>query len=125
LIVELRPEPAKPSSRERKPARNRAGHYLVIILGSGGLAALLAIAIAGIPTVLSVAFPAEPSQLPASQVFPSVSPTHQVVNVYDPAPKQAPPPPARPTAPPQHASPTPDDGGHNSPRPSGSPPPDD
>lgn|GEM_PF-5567872 len=119
MIVNLVPGSGKPAARERKPARNRAGHYLVVILGSGLLAALLAIAIAGIPTVLSVAFPSDPTQLPASQVFPAVSPTHQVVNVYDPAPAR---PTARPTEPPEHETQSPRTG---EPTPGGSPPPDD
>lgn len=122
IIVNLNSGPTKAAARERKPSRNRVGHYLVVILGSGALAALLALLIAGIPTVLSVAFPAT-QQIQATQVFPSVSPVHQVVNVYDP-PKYTAPPTSRPTQPPAvHSSPPPsDDGGHT---PGGSPPPDD
>ena len=75
----------KAALRERKPRRNRAARFLVLTLGSGALAALLAIAIAGIPTVLGLVFPTGPApQIQASAIFPPVPPVHKVIDVYDP-----------------------------------------
>jgi hypothetical protein len=99
---------AKAVSRERKPSKNRVGRFIVFTLGSGALAALLAIVIAGIPTVLGVVFPAGSPEIQASALFPPVQPVHKVVDVYDP-PKQAPRPNPAPVAPkpePVEASPT-------------------
>ena len=96
MTVSFSPEHAKVAARLRKPSANRSGRYLAIVLGSGALAALIAIVIAAIPTVLSFDFPRDGGpQIMANQAFPSAQPTHQVVNVYDP-PTYAPRP--RPTA---------------------------
>ncbi|MGA7912820.1 MAG: hypothetical protein WB682_15325 [Candidatus Dormiibacterota bacterium] len=84
--------------RERKPRKNRALRFLVLTLGSGALAALLAIVIAGIPTVLGLAFPTGPTpEIQASAIFPPVQPVRKVIDVYDP-PKQAPRPRPQPPA---------------------------
>ncbi|MGZ6299633.1 MAG: hypothetical protein ACXWMN_03955 [Candidatus Limnocylindria bacterium] len=72
---------------------------------------MIAIAIAGIPTVLSVAFPGDtPPQIDASVIFPPAQPVHKVVDVYDPPPKQAQQPrpgAAGPTSKPVKPSPSP------------------
>ncbi|HEY1419811.1 MAG TPA: hypothetical protein VGG90_03785 [Candidatus Dormibacteraeota bacterium] len=84
------------------------GRFIVLTLGSGAIAALLAIVIAGLPTVLAVIFPSPaPTQILASALFPAVGPVHKTVDVYDPpkaAPRPAPPAaaPVRPTAQPSH-----------------------
>lgn len=93
---------ARSTTRDRKPRKNRAWRSIFITFGSGALAALIAIVIAGVPTVLSMVFPGDPPpQIDASALFPPSQAVHKVVDVYDPPPKQAPPP--RPVA----ASPTP------------------
>lgn len=100
----------KAAPRDRKPRKNRAARFLVLTLGSGVLAALLAIVIAGIPTVLGLVFPTGPTpQIQASAIFPPVQPVHKVINVYDP-PKPAPRPVSNPPAPapsPTRPSPSP------------------
>jgi len=88
----------KEASRGRKPRKNRVVRFLVLTLGSGAIAALLAIVIAGIPTVLGLVFPTRPApQIQATAIFPPVQPVHKVIDVYDP-PKQAPRPQPQPTA---------------------------
>ena len=88
----------KTAPRERMPRKNRAVRFLFLTLGSGALAALLAIVIAGVPTVLGLVFPTGPSpEIQASVIFPPVQPVHKVIDVYDP-PRQAPRPQPRPTA---------------------------
>ncbi len=83
--------PARSTSRDRKPQKNRAWRFIFITLGSGALAAFISIVIAGVPTVLSLVFPAAtPPQIEASALFPPAQAVHRVVDVYDPAPKQAP-----------------------------------
>ncbi len=74
----------KVAARERQPRRNRAFRFLFISLGSGAIAALLAIVIAGVPTVLSFVFPQTPPTIEAAQLFPPVPVQHKVVTVYDP-----------------------------------------
>ena len=82
----------KTAPRDRKPRKNRALRFLVLTIGSGALAALLAIAISGIPTVLGVVFPTGPQpEIRANALFPPVKPVHKVIDVYDP-PTQAPAP---------------------------------
>lgn len=76
----------KVASRERRPAPHRAWRFILITLGSGAVAALLAIAIAGVPTVLSLTFPSPGAEIPASAVFPRSDVVHRVVTVYDPPP---------------------------------------
>lgn len=89
---------AKTAPRDRKPRRNRSVRFLTLTFGSGALAALLAVVIAGIPTVLGLVFPTGPTpEIQASAIFPPVPPVHKVIDVYDP-PKQAPRPVARPPA---------------------------
>ncbi len=88
----------KTAPRERKPRRNRSLRFLVLTFGSGAVAAILAIVIAGIPTVLGLVFPAGSTpEIQASAIFPPVPPVHKVIDVYDP-PKQAPRPQPRPTS---------------------------
>ncbi len=88
----------KTAPRDRKPRRNRSARFLILTLGSGALAALLAIVIAGIPTVLGLVFPTGLTpEIQASAIFPPVPPVHKVIDVYDP-PKQAPRPVTRPPA---------------------------
>ena len=114
-IATLRP--ARSTSRERKPRKSRAWRFIFITFGSGALAALIAIAIAGIPTVLSVAFPGDtPPQIDASALFPPAKAVHKVVDVYDPPPKPAPrpkpvapAPTSKPVTPSPSARPTPPD----------------
>jgi len=104
--------PARPATRGRKPGQNRAWRFILTTLGSGALAAMIAIAIAGIPTVLSLAFPSDPPpQIDASALFPPAPVVHKVVNVYDPPPPQwlAPRPrPVTPTSRPVTESPRPE-----------------
>jgi hypothetical protein len=89
----------KTAPRERKPRKNRAVRFLVLTFGSGALAALLAIVIAGIPTVLGVVFPAGAApEIKASSLFPPVQAVHKVIDVYDPPPPRAAPRPAPPVA---------------------------
>ena len=90
----------KTAPRDHKPRKNRVLRFLVLTLGSGVIAALLAIVIAGVPTVLGLVFPTAPApEIKASAIFPPVQPVHKVIDVYDP-PKQAPRPQPRPSAPP-------------------------
>lgn len=86
----------KTAPRDRKPRKNRILRFLVLTVGSGALAALLAIAIAGVPTVLGLVFPTSPApEIQSSAIFPPVQPVHKVIDVYDP-PKQAPRPQPEP-----------------------------
>jgi hypothetical protein len=86
----------KTAPRDRKPRKNRVLRFLVLTVGSGALAALLAIAIAGVPTVLGLVFPTSPApEIQAGAIFPPVQPVHKVIDVYDP-PKQAPRPQPEP-----------------------------
>lgn len=88
---------AKTAPRDRKPRKNRILRFLVLTLGSGVIAALLAIAIAGVPTVLGLVFPTAPApEIQADAIFPPVQPVHKVIDVYDP-PKQAPRPQPEPS----------------------------
>ena len=83
--------------RDRKPRKNRSLRFLVLTLGSGAIAALFAIVIAGIPTVLGLVFPTAPAPvIQASTFFPPVQPVHKVIDVYDP-PTQAPRPQPEPS----------------------------
>lgn len=99
----------RPESRERKPKPNRVGHFLAVTLGSGVIAALLAIVIAAGQAMVAAALPPDPTpQIAANTLFPAVPPVHKVVDVYDPAPPQAPPrPQSTPTPKPVHGSPSP------------------
>jgi hypothetical protein len=103
----------------RGPARNRSATFTVVTFGAAAIAFILALFGIGPFAVqeLVVTFASGSSQLPASEVFPSVAPTHKVVNVYDP-PKQQPasspkavssPSPKPSPSPSQRPSPPPDD----------------
>ncbi len=103
----------------RGPARNRSATFTVVTFGAAAIAFVLALFGIGPFAVqeLVVTFASSSSQIPASQVFPSVAPTHRVVTVYDPpkqqpasSPKAAPSPSPRPSPSPTHrSSPPPDD----------------
>jgi predicted lipid-binding transport protein (Tim44 family) len=103
----------------REPGKNRGGTFSAVTFGAATIAFILALFGIGPFAVqeLVVTFASSSGQIPASQVFPSVAPTHKVVNVYDP-PKQQPAASPRPSS---TASPAP------SPSPSRrpTPPPDD
>jgi hypothetical protein len=92
--------------RERaKPRRNRAWRFIVITLGAGALAAVIATLIAALPTAGSVIFKSPgPQTIKASALFPSPGPIHKVINVNDPPPPQSARPPA--TQPPHKPEPT-------------------
>ena len=102
-------------SRKRTPGRNRLFRFLVLTFGAGGGAALFAILIAGLPTVVALVLPAEPpAPLQASQLFPSVPPVHKTVVINDPPVYRPAPPAARPVPapmPPATAAPTQPPGG--------------
>lgn len=107
----------KPAARDRRPERNRAFRFIVMTLGAGAVAAVLAIMIAGAPTLLVLAFPTDGSQIQASDLFPKPSPTQKVIDVYDPPPVKTEPPQhegqpgAEPTEPPENSGGGGDDGG--------------
>lgn len=96
---------------ERKPQTNRSGRFLLITLGSGAIAALLALAIEGLPVVMGQLIVPTSSQLDATTMFPTPGPQHKTVDVYDPPPQgterenEGAPAPGRTPS----ASPTPDD----------------
>jgi hypothetical protein len=99
--------PNRPESRERKAKPNRAGRFLAITLGSGVLAALLAVVIAAASTVVSaVSTPPQAPQITASSLFPPVPPLHRTVDVYDPAPQAPPKPRSTPSPSPVRATPS-------------------
>lgn len=100
---------AKPAARERQPAGNRVVRFVVLSLGAGAIAALLALTIAIIPALMVLAFPTDTPQILATTLFPTPSPTVKVISVYDPPPAQRAPVP-RPSAQPG-GSPEPGDGG--------------
>lgn len=90
--------PARSTARDRKPRKNRAWRFIFITFGSGALAALIAIVIAGMPTLLSLVFPSTTSRIDSSVLFPPAQVVHKVVTVYDPPPSPTPAPSPRPTA---------------------------
>lgn len=105
---------AKPAARERQPAGNRVVRFIVLSLGAGAIAALLALTIAIIPALMVLAFPTDTPQILATALFPTPSPVQKVVTVYDPPPAR-PRPPAT-SQPPSYSprptqSPEPGDGG--------------
>lgn len=110
IVNRLESRPAATAiSRKRTPGRNRIVRFIVLTLGSGSAAALFAILIAGLPTVVAIVIPTKPpTQLQAGQLFPPVPPVHKTVVINDPpvyrapAPAPAPRPPATvaPTQPP-------------------------
>jgi hypothetical protein len=123
-------------SQEQGPKRNRAWQFLLLVLGAGAAAGLIALVGPGLVTALGAQVTTQihnntVQPLDAHALFPPVAAVHKVVDVYDPAPPrraQPAPPAAAPAAPPappvSHPSPTP----RRSPRPTatphGSPPPD-
>lgn len=105
----------KPAARERRPAGNRVIRFMVLCLGAGAVAALLAIVIALLPALIVLAFPTQPmSEIEAGTLFPTPSPVQRVIDVYDPAPVAPRPPATEPpdrTTPGSTPSPEPGDGG--------------
>ncbi len=84
------------AARERRPAGSRVVRFIVLSLGAGAIAALIAIVLAVIPALIVLAFPTNDStEILASKLFPTPSPATKVISVYDP--------PARPTEPPEHS----------------------
>lgn len=86
------------AARERRPAGSRVVRFIVVSLGAGLIAALLAIVLAVIPALIVLAFPTNDStEVLASKLFPTPSPTTKVISVYDPptAPPRATQPPER------------------------------
>ena len=103
-------------STEEEPKRKRGFRFFLVIFTAGtlaGSAAWLGIwPFGNVQRLVKDVFGNGSNPVIAAKtVFPSVQPTHQTVNVYDPAP------PARQTAPPAQQSPRPS----QSPLPSGSP----
>ena len=79
---------SRPVPRERKPQRNRSGRFLLLTLGSGAVAALLALAIEGLPVVMGqLILPNSPPRLDATTLFATPGPQHKTVDVYDPPPQ--------------------------------------
>lgn len=103
----------KPAARERRPAGNRVVRFIVLSLGAGAIAALLAILLAVIPALLVLAFPTDTPQILATELFPTPSPVQKVITVYDPPPATSRPRPPATSEPPQEPgqSPEPGDGG--------------
>ena len=101
---------AKPAARERQPAGNRVVRFIVLSLGAGAIAALLALTIAIVPALMVLAFPTDTPQILATSLFPTPSPTVKVISVYDPPPP-APRPPVSRQSPEPAQSPEPGDGG--------------
>jgi hypothetical protein len=81
------PRPSRAVPRERKPQQNRSGRFLLLTLGSGAIAALLALAIEGLPVVMGQLIPPTSTQLDATTLFPTPGPQHKTVDVYDPPPQ--------------------------------------
>ncbi len=99
----------KRAARERQPAGNRVVRFIILSLGAGAIAALLALVIAVVPTVLVLAFPTDTPQILATTLFPTPSPTVKVISVYDPPPAQRAPVPRETPEPAQPSEPA--DGG--------------
>ena len=99
----------------RERGKNRSGTFTVITFAAAATSFMLALFGVGPFAVQALVVSFSSGQIPASQVFPAVSPTHQTVIVYDP-PKSTPPPsnprPApspKPTSQPPQESPEPGD----------------
>ena len=108
----------KPVSRQRKPARNRVVRFLLVTFGAGVAAAVIAIVVAGMQTLVTQAFPGQ-DQISASSLFPPVPPQHRIVNVYDPPISRPHPPPSSKPIPPPTPSPRPTPSRSPRPTPSG------
>lgn len=122
IVNRLESRPAAAAiSRKRTPGRNRFFRFIVLTFGSGLGAALFAILIAGLPTVVAIVIPPQaPAQLQAGQLFPPVPPVHKTIVINDPPVYRAPAPaPAPAPRPPATAAPTQppgsDDGGGGGP----------
>ena len=117
----------------RPPKRNRAWLFLLLTLGAGAVAGILALVGPGLVTDVGAAITTHVAAITnqpiqASTLFPPVGVQHKVVDVYDPPPPRrvAPPaPPPQPSpSPSPHRSPRPTPSHSPRPTPSGSPPPD-
>jgi hypothetical protein len=108
----------KPASRQRKPARNRVARFLLVTLGSGGAAAVIAIVVAGMQALVTQAFPGQ-DQIAAGSLFPPVPAQHRTVNVYDPPTSRPPAPPTSKPSPTPAPSPRPSPSRSPRPTPSG------
>lgn len=102
----------------REKGKNRSGTFTVITFGAAAAAFTLAIFGIGPFAVQEIVASFSSGQIPASEVFPAVSPTTRTVVVYDPPkstgnPKPAPsqnPSPRPSPSPTHHESPEPGDG---------------
>jgi hypothetical protein len=73
----------------RKPRKNRSGSFSALTFGAAAIAILLALFGVGPFAVQALVVnlgSGAPTNIAASSFFPSPSPQHKVVNVYDPAP---------------------------------------
>lgn len=101
----------------REKGKNRSGTFTVITSGAAGAAFTLALFGIGPFAVQEIVASFASGQIPASEVFPAVSPTTKTVVIYDPPksagnPKPAPAPSPRPNpspSPTHHESPEPGD----------------
>ena len=99
----------------REKGKNRSGTFTVITFGAAAVAFTLAIFGVGPFAVQEIVASFSSGQIPASQIFPAVSPTTKTVIVYDPPkstgnPKPAPSPKPNPSPSPTHQqSPEPND----------------
>ena len=75
----------------REKGKNRSGTFTVITFAAAATSFMLALFGVGPFAVQALVFSFASGQIPASQVFPAVSPTQQTVVVYDP-PKSTQPP---------------------------------
>jgi hypothetical protein len=101
----------------REHGKNRSGTFTVLTFAAAAAAFILALFGVGPFAVQALVVNFSNGQIPASEVFPAVSPTHQTVVVYTP-PAQAPQP--KPTSRPAPSpSPSPSPREHESPGPGG------
>lgn len=107
-------------AKAREPRKNRTGTFSTVTLGAAAIAFLLALFGVGpfAAQALVIDFGrGSGGALPASAVFPTVSPVQKIVDTYDsprpaPAPKTAPKPAPRPSPSPTPTEPH-DSGGDN------------
>ena len=99
----------------RERGKNRSGTFTVITFAAATTSFVLALFGVGPFAVQALVVNFANGEMPASQVFPEVSPTHQTVVIYTPPPQApAPAPQPKPQPPPQqspqpHESPEPGD----------------
>jgi hypothetical protein len=111
----------QPDNGREKPRRQRLGRLLLLSLGGGGIAGILAFIIIWIPTVYALANTSTSvPKLAAKTLFPSPTAVHKTVDVYDPPVYRPAAPTSQPTSPPS-ASPLPTPSRSPRPTPSGSP----